>query len=89
VTLDGEPVGGATVDAWRRRDGARCWSARLLLPINEIVRSGLLAGMVLDGRRVSGRVRPDDATENLQLGRSRLVVLHGDGPLTFEAALPG
>jgi hypothetical protein len=56
VTFDGDPVGGATIDAWQNAEGADCWSARVLMvPTDERAR-GALAGRTRDGRLLRGHV---------------------------------
>lgn len=56
VTFDGEPVGGATIDAWQDATGADCWLARVLMAPRDQRTGGALAGRTQDGRIVSGRV---------------------------------
>lgn len=56
VTFEGEPVGGATIDAWQNATGADCWSARVLMAPSNVRAAGALAGRTRDGRIVRGRV---------------------------------
>jgi hypothetical protein len=56
VTFDGDPVGGATIDAWENASGADCWTARVLMAARDVPAGGALAGRTRDGRMVHGRV---------------------------------
>jgi hypothetical protein len=54
VTLDGQPVGGATIDTWENGAGAQRWSARVLMPAGDGRDTGVLAGRRRDGSVVRG-----------------------------------
>jgi hypothetical protein len=56
VTFDGEPVGGATIDAWQNAAGVHCWVARVLMVPTDTREGGALAGRTRDGRLLRGRV---------------------------------
>jgi hypothetical protein len=56
VTFDGDPVGGATIDAWQNAAGADCWVARVLMVSTDVRATGALAGRTRDGRLLRGRV---------------------------------
>jgi hypothetical protein len=83
VTLGGEPVGGATVDAWEDDEGNERWAARLLMPAARAAADGPLAGTTRDGR-VRGDVQVGDNRPGPRSGRVLLVELHGQGPLLDE-----
>ena len=64
VSLDDLPVGGATVDTWQDRGGARYWSARVVMWSRDASAGGDLTGSTRDGRMLRGRVAlvgPDPA----------------------------
>lgn len=84
VTLGGEAVGGATIDAWQDSKGSERWSARLLMPVAQEIGDGVLAGTTRDGRRVSGQTQVGDTHPGPRSGRVVLVELHGQGPLRDE-----
>ena len=66
VTFEGEPVGGATIDAWQDATGADCWSARVLMATRDVRATGALAGRTRDGRILRGQlalVGPDPAPQ--------------------------
>ena len=81
VTLGGEAVGGATIDAWEDDDGTERWAARLLMKVAQPAADGALAGTTRDGRRVHGDVQVGDNRPGPRSGRVVLVELHGQGPL--------
>ncbi len=56
VTFDGDPVGGATIDAWQNAEGADCWAARVLMLPTDVRTTGALAGRTRDGRILRGHV---------------------------------
>jgi hypothetical protein len=56
VTFDGDPVGGATIDAWQNAAGADCWLARVLMEPTDVRAAGALTGRTRDGRILRGRV---------------------------------
>ena len=84
VTFDGAPVGGATVDAWLDESGTARWSARLLVPLQLAVGSGVLVGTTRDGRRLRGDAGLGDTRPGPRSARVVLVELHGRGPLEVE-----
>src|SRR5215207_3755812 len=57
VTLDGQPMGGTTVDAWQDDDGREWWAARAMMPPSWVGSEGLLAGTIRNGPYVTGTVR--------------------------------
>ena len=85
VTLQGAPVGGATIDAWEDGDGTERWTARLLVPTMDHVTDGELVGRMRDGRVIKGDVHLGDTAPGPRRTRVVLVELHGDGPLRDEA----
>jgi hypothetical protein len=88
VTLDGQPVGGATIDVWLNEAGATCWSARLLMVLRDGVTEGLIAGTMRDGRRVGGRASLSGVDPALKARGPVLVEWHGITALA-EAVEPG
>jgi hypothetical protein len=84
VTLEGSPVGGATIDAWEDGDGTGRWTARLLVPNADRATDGELRGRMRDGRRIRGEVHVADTAPGPRRTRVLLVELHGDGPLLDE-----
>jgi hypothetical protein len=81
VTLDGTPVGGATVDQWTDAQGRDCWSARLLMPASQAVGDGVLEGTTRDGRRLRGRAQVGETHPGPGSARIVLVELLGREPL--------
>ena len=56
VTLEDQPVGGATVDIWQDATGTSCWSARVLMRAQDMPQDGMLAGKTRDGGVLRGSV---------------------------------
>jgi hypothetical protein len=81
VTFAGQPLTGATIDAWEDDDGRDRWAARALMPFGQQVESGLLEGRTKDGSRVSGQVRVASRQDGPRGPRTVLVELHGSGLL--------
>ncbi|MFL5755127.1 MAG: hypothetical protein ACJ77N_02410 [Chloroflexota bacterium] len=81
VTLEGEPIGGATVDAWQDDDGTERWAARAAMPAQLEGTTGLLTGTTRGGAVVSGRVRIAGGQIGPRSPRTTLVDLHGTGAL--------
>jgi hypothetical protein len=81
VTFEGEPVGGATIDAWQNAAGTECWSARVLMSLQESRSEGALAGRTRDGRMLRGQVSLGGSGAGLRSGNAVLVEWHGVGPL--------
>ena len=57
MTFAGQPLTGATIDAWEDDEGRDRWTARALMPFGQQIESGLLEGRTKDGSKVSGEVR--------------------------------
>jgi hypothetical protein len=81
VTFAGQPLTGATIDAWEDDDGQDRWAARALMPFGQQVEEGLLEGRTKDGSRVSGQVRVASRQDGPRGPRTVLVELHGSGLL--------
>ena len=86
VTFEGEPVGGATIDAWQNASGASCWSARVLMPPRDMPATGSLQGSTRDGRRLRGRVVLSGPGPGPRPRAAVLVEWHGVGPLLDDPA---
>jgi hypothetical protein len=89
VTFAGQPLTGATIDAWEDDEGHDRWTARALMPFGQQVESGLLEGRTKDGSKVSGEVRVASRQDGPRGPRTVLVELHGSGLLiepTSDAA---
>jgi hypothetical protein len=85
VTFAGQPLTGATIDAWEDDDGRDRWAARALMPFGQQLESGLLEGRTKDGSRVSGQVRVASRQDGPRGPRTVLVELHGSGLLVEPA----
>jgi hypothetical protein len=84
VTLDGDPVGGATIDAWQNGAGADCWSARVLMVATNVRTVGALAGRTRDGRLLRGRVARGAAGPAPRPRGAALIEWHGVGVLRAD-----
>lgn len=84
VTLDDEPIGGATVDAWQDDGGEQRWAARAWIRTSQRPEDGVLAGTLRDGRRVAGSVHVAGNEPASAGSRVILVDLHGRGPLVDD-----
>jgi hypothetical protein len=85
VTFDGEPVGGATIDAWQNAAGADCWLARVLMVPSDSRTSGALAGRTRDGRLIGGRVERGATGPSPRARGAALIEWHGVGRLRTDA----
>jgi hypothetical protein len=83
VTFDGDPVGGATIDAWQNAAGADCWSARVLMLPSD-VRAGDLTGRTRDGRCLRGRVTRGETGPAPRSRGAALIEWHGTGALRAD-----
>jgi hypothetical protein len=81
VTFDGQSVGGATIDVWQNAAGADCWSARVLMTLDEGHSAGALSGRTRDGRIVRGRVSLGGSGAGPRTRGAVLVEWHGVSPL--------
>jgi len=88
VTFAGQPLTGATIDAWEDDDGHDRWTARALMPFGQQIESGLLEGRTKDGSTVSGAVRVASRQAGPRGPRTVLVELHGSGLLIEPGAEP-
>lgn len=81
VTLNGEAMGGATIDVWEDEAQGERWAARLLCKAAQLPGDGVLEGSTRDGRRLRGDVRI--GANRPGPGGSRVVLLEllGEGPL--------
>ena len=81
VTLDEEPIGRCTIDAWEDDNGIAQWTARVLMKAGHESPNGRLIGRTREGRWLSGPVR--FAGDQLGPGGGRMVLgeLHGQGTL--------
>ncbi|HEY4754388.1 MAG TPA: hypothetical protein VIH37_13985 [Candidatus Limnocylindrales bacterium] len=86
VTFNGEPVGGATVDAWQNETGVDRWSARVLMAPAGVRASGVLAGRLRDGRLLHGRVALVAPGPAPHPRGPQLIEWHGVGALRLDAA---
>lgn len=86
MTLDDEPIGRCTIDAWDDDNGVAQWSARVLMKAGHEKPNGQLSGLTRDGRRLSGPVR--FAGDQLGPRGNRMVLgeLHGQGALVEQPA---
>jgi hypothetical protein len=84
VTFDGDPVGGATIDAWQNAAGADCWLARVLMVPTDVPAAGALAGRTRDGRLLSGRVTRGATGPAPRPRGAALIEWHGVGALRAE-----
>jgi hypothetical protein len=85
VTLDGDPVGGATIDAWQNASGADCWAARVLMEPTDVPEAGSLAGRTTDGRMLRGQVSRGAIGPSPRSRGAALVEWHGIGTLATDA----
>jgi hypothetical protein len=81
VTLDDQPIGSATIDAWDDETGQEQWSARILMKSGHPTSDGILAGSTRDGRTLRGPVRVANDQQGPGGARTVLVEFHGLGPL--------
>lgn len=84
VTFDGDPVGGATIDAWQNAAGADCWSARVLMVPTDGLAAGALAGRTRDGRLLRGRVARGATGPAPKARGASLVEWHGMNALRAD-----
>jgi hypothetical protein len=89
VTFDGQPVGGATVDAWQNSTGADCWSARLMMAPSLVRAAGSLAGRTRDGRILRGRVELVGPEPSLRPRGVTLIEWHGVTALLADVPAEG
>ena len=82
VTVDGQAVGSATIDAWLDDAGVERWCARLLVPSSRHLEGGVLVGTRRDGSRVCGDVTFGGTHPGPGSGRIVLVELHGRGDIS-------
>jgi hypothetical protein len=85
VTFDGDPVGGATIDAWQDAAGADCWLARVLMVPTDVRAAGALAGRTRDGRVLRGRVARGATGPAPRPRGAALIEWHGIGALCADA----
>jgi hypothetical protein len=85
VTFDGDPVGGATIDAWQDAAGADCWLARVLMVPTDVRVVGALAGRTRDGRLLRGRVARGATRPAPRPRGAALIEWHGIGVLRAAA----
>ncbi len=88
VTFAGQPLPGATIDAWEDDGGSNRWTARALMPFGQQIEAGLLEGRTKDGSRVSGEVRVANRQHGPRGPRTVLVELHGSGLLIEPVKAP-
>ena len=86
VTFEGEPVGGATVDAWQNATGAECWSARVLMVPRDVRSAGALTGRMRDGTILRGRVALVGPEPDPRPRGAVLIEWHGVSALLADAA---
>jgi hypothetical protein len=84
VTFEGDPVGGATIDAWQNAAGADCWSARVLMVPSD-VRAGALTGRTRDGRFLRGHVTRGETGPAPKSRGAALIEWHGIGELRADS----
>jgi hypothetical protein len=89
VTLDGDPVGGATIDAWQNAAGADFWSARVLMVPTDERAVGALAGRTRDGRVLRGRVERGATGPAPKPRGAALIEWHGVGVLRADVHAEG
>jgi hypothetical protein len=85
VTFDGDPVGGATIDAWQNAAGADCWLARVLMVPTDERAAGALVGRTRDGRVLRGRVARGATGPAPRPRGAALIEWHGIGALRADA----
>jgi hypothetical protein len=85
VTFDGDPVGGATIDAWQNAEGAECWLARVLMVPTDGRAAGALAGRTRDGRILRGLVARGATGPAPRPRGAALIEWHGIGVLRADA----
>jgi hypothetical protein len=85
VTFDGDPVGGATIDAWQDAAGTDCWSARVLMLPTDGRTAGVLTGRTRDGRLLRGRVARGATGPAPRPRGAALVEWHGIGAPEMDA----
>jgi hypothetical protein len=88
VTLDEQPIGSCTIDAWEDDDGREQWTARVLMKSGHGSTEGILRGATRDGASLTGLVRFAADQQGPRGGRTVLVELHGQGPLETPLILP-
>ena len=92
VTLDTQPIGSCTIDAWEDDDGREHWTARVLMKTGHGSTEGILHGSTRSGEMLAGQVRFATDQQGPRGGRTVLVELHGQAPLEpaqpIVAALP-
>jgi hypothetical protein len=81
VTLDTQPIGSCTIDAWEDDDGREQWTARVLMKTGHGSTEGVLHGSTRSGELLAGEVRFAADQQGPRGGRTVLVELHGQGPL--------
>jgi len=86
VTLDSQPIGSCTIDAWEDDDGREQWTARVLMKTGHGSTEGVLHGSTRSGEMLAGQARFATDQQGPRGGRTVLVELHGQGPL--EPAQP-
>ena len=84
VTLGGQAIGNATVDAWDDNEGRSQWIARVLIDIARHEHEGLLTGLTRSGAHVRGNVTVERGQVGPRGRAMQIVELHGRGPLTRE-----
>ena len=84
VTLEGQPVSGATVDVWQDATGGTCWSARVLMTPGVMPEGGVLAGRSRERGTLRGPVALVGPGPALRARRSVLVEWRGVGPLRAD-----
>ena len=90
LTFAGLPVPGATIDRWLDDAGNLQWSARLITRALPVAQAGQIAGLMRDGRRVSGYAVIADRQGQPGGNREHLLVFHGSGDLAgVEEPEPG
>jgi hypothetical protein len=89
VTFDGDPVGGATIDAWQDAAGTDCWLARVLMVPTDVRAAGALAGRTRDGRLLRGRVARGATGPASRPRGAALIEWHGIGVLRADAPAEG
>jgi hypothetical protein len=84
VTFEGEPVGGATVDAWQNATGNECWSARVLMVPSSVRTAGALTGRTRDGKILRGQVTLVGPEPTPRPRGATLIEWHGVGALIAD-----
>ena len=88
VTLDRQPIGSCTIDAWEDDDGREQWTARVLMKTGHGSSVGVLHGATRAGQLLAGHVRFAADQQGPRGGRTVLVELHGQGPLEPAEPIP-